>query len=276
MTLVSTHTPRNFLCHGSSHFQRNCDLTDCHPFLSVYPFDHDSSAALTIIFQASQKPRIAFHACCRSVFPLDIDFLRPGRQCQPSLLPDYVPCRRVSRRSVWQLLSSTTSAGFFEFPNSLFALCSLGNFSIDPFACHITVSTHLHCGSSFARVHSGAFKTQISGCFFLEPPFFISIFSFSVFSGEHHLVQDVGDELVLVFWRGLLFSHDHPFFLTRLTCSHHVPHIIPIVPTPLMLPSCAVFRDLLSSFLCCRDCHHAVLLTYTLSSGNQSPHSLFH
>ena len=69
-----------------------------------------------------------------------------------------------------------------------------------------------------------------------------------------HLMQD--GELALVFRRLLLTSRNHPVFLTRPTCNHHVPHI------PRLCPPCVVFLDLLSSFFVSRDCHHVVLLRF--------------
>ena len=47
-------------------------------------------------------------------------------------------------------------------------------------------------------VRSGVSGTQICGCLFLKPLFFIFILCFSLFSGELHFIQDVGDELVHV------------------------------------------------------------------------------
>ena len=65
---------KNFRRHGGSHFQRNCDLTDSHPFLSVYPFDHDSADAFAIVFETS-IPDVTYRLpCCGDVFPTDIDF----------------------------------------------------------------------------------------------------------------------------------------------------------------------------------------------------------
>ena len=64
---------------------------------------------------------------------------------------------------------------------------------------------------------------------------------FNVFRVDFHCIQDVGDELVLVIRRDMLFSFNHPVFLACPASSHHVPHIPSIVPTPLMLPSSAVF-----------------------------------
>ena len=128
-----------------------------------------------------------------------------------------------------------------NFPNCIFVLCFWGKFSTDPFARHITVSTQLHRRSSFARVHSEVFGTQIPACLFLKPLFFKVLFCFPVFSEELHFIQDVGDEFSLVVCRVLLFSRDHPVFFSRPTSSHHVPHISSIVPAPLMLPSRAVF-----------------------------------
>ena len=84
-----------------------------------------------------------------------------------------------------------------------------------------------------------------------------------MFSGESHLVQDIGEEIVLVLWRVLLFSRNHPVFLTRPTCSHLIPHI----------PSCG-FLDLLSSFLCVGLATMSHSSIYTLSSGRISQHSL--
>ena len=41
---------KNCSCHDRTRFQRNCNFTNCHPIFSVDPFDHDSAAALTIVF----------------------------------------------------------------------------------------------------------------------------------------------------------------------------------------------------------------------------------
>ena len=43
---------KNFRRHGGTHFQKNGDLTDCHPCSSFYPFDHNSAAALAVVFEA--------------------------------------------------------------------------------------------------------------------------------------------------------------------------------------------------------------------------------
>ena len=96
------------------------------------------------------------------------------------------------------------------------------------------------------------------GVFFLNLFFFHLSFLFFCVQWELHLVQDVGDELVPVLWRVLLFSRSHPVFLTRPTCSHLIPHIPSVLPPPFVLPSCAVFWILFHHS--CRDCHHLVLL----------------
>ena len=69
---------KNFRCHSSSHFQRHCDFTDCHPFLSVNTFDHDSAAALAIVFEVSIPETTYRFPCCRSVFPMTLILLRPS------------------------------------------------------------------------------------------------------------------------------------------------------------------------------------------------------
>ena len=110
---------------------------------------------------------------------------------------------------------------------------------------------------------------------FLKPLFFIFVFCFPVFRGEFHFMQDVCDEIVFVTRRSMLFSFTHPVFTTRPTCGHHVPHVPSVVPHPLRLPSCAVFRIFF---------HHSCVWglppspyfsTFTLSSRKQSPHSFF-
>ena len=101
-------------------------------------------------------------------------------------------------------------------PNGILVLCPLGNYSIDPFASHIAVSTPLHCSSVFTRVNSVVTRTQISGCLFLKLVVSIFLFYSPMFRGEFHFIQDVGDELVLF---------NHPVFLTCPACGHHVPHI---------------------------------------------------
>ena len=65
-------------------------------------------------------------------------------------------------------------------------------------------------------------------------------------------------------------------FLTRPTSSHHVPHIPSIVPATSYASILCVFRDLLSSFSCVGHATMPYSSTDRLSSGNQSPQSLFH
>ena len=110
---------KNFRRHGGS-LGRTAILLIVTHFCMSTPFDHDSAAALAIVFELpSQKTRIASNVVgtffCRYQFSSV-----PVRLCWPSgLLPDYFPCRCVSRscrcsRSVWLLLSSTRSARLFE------------------------------------------------------------------------------------------------------------------------------------------------------------------
>ena len=175
---------KNFRRHGGSHFQRNCDLTDCHPFFVCLPLSLITIPLLPSSLKLpSQKPRIAFHVAGAS-FPCTAIFLRPWAPLSASgLLPYYVPCLCVSRscrcsRSVWQLLSSTMSARFFEFSQLHLCTLFLGQILHDPFARRITVSTQLHCKSPFARVRSDVFGTQIPVCLLLKPLLFIFLFLF--------------------------------------------------------------------------------------------------
>ena len=67
----------NFRRHSRTHFQWNCDPTDCHPFFSVYTFDHDSAAAPAVVFKGSVPETTYRFPCDWGVF----------------VLLDYVPCR---------------------------------------------------------------------------------------------------------------------------------------------------------------------------------------
>ena len=144
----------------------------------------------------------------------------------------------------------------------------MGKFTIDPFARHIAVSTQLYRRSLTTRVHSDVFGSQIPGCLFLEPLFFIFVFCLSVFCGELHFIQYVSNELILILRRVLLVSRKHPVFLTRPTCGHLIPHISTIVPLHLCFH---LMRFSGSSFiiLVCRNCcHHVVRLhSYTFLQG---------
>ena len=98
--------PNNFRRHCGTDFQWNCDLTDCHPFSSGYPFDHDSAAAPAIVLEASQKPRIAFHVVGASFLQISI-FLLPCPQMSAQWSASWLcSCGCASRgyrcwRSVW-------------------------------------------------------------------------------------------------------------------------------------------------------------------------------
>ena len=43
----------SFSCHGRSHFLKDCNFTDCHPFFPVDPFDHISATVSAIVFETS-------------------------------------------------------------------------------------------------------------------------------------------------------------------------------------------------------------------------------
>ena len=73
-TLVSTHTPRTSAAIAALTFHRNCDLTDCHPCLSVYTFDHDSAAAPAIVFVTSIPEASYRLPRCVRVFPVENNF----------------------------------------------------------------------------------------------------------------------------------------------------------------------------------------------------------
>ena len=274
-TLVSTHTPK------TSHFQSNCNLTDCYRFClstplitipqplspSSWNFRARSHESLSMLW-------LRFSCWCQfSFFPVCL--CRPG-----DLLPDYGLCRCVSRscrcsRSVWQLLSSIMNAGFFDFSNRFFVLCSLGKFCIDPFARHITVPTQLHCKFSFARVHSDVFGTQIPGCLFLKPSFLHLSFLFFMCSVESFILFRM---LVMNLY---LSSGEFCFFLAVIQ-SFLLAQRVPSYPTRspgCATPACAFilngFQDLPSSFLFAGIATISYFSTFSFSSGNRELYSFF-
>ena len=67
-----------FSCHGRTHFQRQCNFTDCHPFFSVNPLITMPHQLLPLsLMLPSQTPRIAFHVVASSRLSMTI-FLRPS------------------------------------------------------------------------------------------------------------------------------------------------------------------------------------------------------
>ena len=69
---MSTRTPRTSAVIDGNHFQWNC-LFDCHPFLSVHNFDHNSAAALATVFEASIPEASYRFLCCGYVFSMDMN-----------------------------------------------------------------------------------------------------------------------------------------------------------------------------------------------------------
>ena len=57
------HT-NNFSCHGRTHFQRQCNFTDCHPCSSVNSFDHNAASASAVVFEASVTDASYRFPCC--------------------------------------------------------------------------------------------------------------------------------------------------------------------------------------------------------------------
>ena len=138
--------PNNFRRHSSTHFKMNFDLADCHPFLSVFSFDHDSAAALAIVFEASIPDASYRFPCCGYVFPRENNFLLPYFPvfCFLIMFPEDVLHEVVNVRDRCGCTSLPPRVqDSLNFPNGIFVLCPLGNFSIDPFARHITVSAQL-------------------------------------------------------------------------------------------------------------------------------------
>ena len=119
---VNTHTPKTSATMAAPTFKGSAislivtDFCLSTPLITIPQPPLSSSLKLP-----SQKPRIAFYVVGLR-FPCRYQFsFSPVCPCRPScLLPYHVLCGRVSRncrcsRSVWQLLSSTMNARFFEF-----------------------------------------------------------------------------------------------------------------------------------------------------------------
>ena len=151
-----------------------------------------------------------------------------------------------------------------NFSNRFFVLCSLGKFSIDPFTLHIAVSTQLHCRSSFARVHSDVFGTQIPGCLSLKPPFFIFLICFFLCS--------VGSFILFRMLVMKLYLSSGEFCSSLATIQSFLPaqhvailsHTIPRLCHTHLRFHLVRFSGSSSIILACRDCHHLVLYFFTL------------
>ena len=73
----------NLGCHGRTHFQRDCNFTECRPSFPVDPFDHNTTSASAIVFEASiteTSYRLPYCGLTTSVD--DNVFVRP---CAPKL-----------------------------------------------------------------------------------------------------------------------------------------------------------------------------------------------
>ena len=107
-------------CHSRIYFQRNSNFIDCHSSFPVDPFDHNSTSASVILFEAS-IPEVSYRLpYCGVISSLDVYFSVFTRQCWNSdLLPTCVLCKHVSRscqcsRSTWRLSFSIMGVGPFE------------------------------------------------------------------------------------------------------------------------------------------------------------------
>ena len=95
-----------------------------------------------------------------------------------------------------------------------------------------------------------------------------------MFSGELHVCQDVGDELVPVLWRVLLFLR---VSIQSFLPAQHVAissHTFPRLCHAHLCFHLARFSGSSFIILACRDCHHLVLL-HLHTSGNRELHSFF-
>ena len=256
-TLVSTRTPRTSAAMATPTFRR----TAIPPIVTqscLSTFDHDSAAALAVVFETSIPEATYRFPCCGFIVSL-CACVGPV-VCFLIMFPVDVLHKVVDVRDRYGNSSLPPWVkNSLDVPGGIFVLCPLGIFSIDPIARHITVSTQLYWWSSFARVHSDVFGTQIPGCL-----------CFLFFC---HLIQDASDELVPVLWRVLLSSRNHPVFLT---CQLSHPTHVHDCATPTCASISYGFLDRLSSFLCVGIATMSYSSNYTLSSGRRAPHSLFH
>ena len=120
-TPVSTHTPTTSAAIAALTFRGTAILLIVTHFL-CQPFDHYSTSASAIVFEASAPEESYRFPHCELITSIDGNF--PPLLCASNspvvcLLPGYVLCRRASRncrcsRSAWQLFFSTMTVSFFE------------------------------------------------------------------------------------------------------------------------------------------------------------------
>ena len=127
--------------------------------------------------------------------------------------------------------------GLLNLSNCLYVLRPLGDFAIDPFARHFTVTLQLYGKPIAACVDNGICGSQLLRClvFDLLP----NSFALFLCSTESVILLRTNVTIWYLSSRVIsLFSRSHPILFACPFRSDFIPHVSTIVPSPLMHPSC--------------------------------------